>query len=208
MIGRASEVEGAHAGEGTGTEDPRAMAAGVERLLGDVKAMVSPVAWTRIEELVARLVALYGSALGRMLELVEEGRGLDEKLRAGVCGDELLSGLFAMHGLHPSPALERVQKAVASVRHRLGAGAGTVEITVDETQVAHLVLSGKWSQVTPRETVIASLREAVEAEAPDLAGVEIGGVDWSPAPKAGLVQLDLARSHARTEETGTGEPGR
>ena len=182
------------------TDDPRRHAARIERLLADVRAMVGPVAWPRIEELVARLVAMYGAALGRLLVLVGEGGGLDERLRARVTGDELVSGLLALHGIHPMPALERVRGAAERVRRALGAGAGAIDCEVDAHDVARLRLHGRWRCAVTRAMVDEALRGAVEEAAPDVAAVEISGVDWTApepaAPGPGLVQIDLGRSRA------------
>jgi Arc/MetJ family transcription regulator len=181
-------------------DDPREHAARVERLLADVRAMVSPVAWPRIEELVARLVALYGAALGRVLVLVAESGGIDAQLRARLCGDELVAGLLALHGIHPTPTAERVRQAATRVRERIGAGAGEIDSELDERGVARLHLTGDWHGPISRATVDEALRRAVEDAAPELSGVEIDGIDWTPPAAQVLVQLDLGRSRARPAE--------
>jgi len=176
-------------------EDPRAHAARIERLVGDVRASVGPVAWQRVEELLSRLVALYGSALGRTLRLVEEAGALDATLRERLCGDELVSSLLALHGMHPDPPLVRASAAVDRVRAQLGAGAGAIDLRLDDAGVLGVTLAGEWRCAVTRAAVDEALARALEEAVPELARVEIGGVDWSGATPS-LVQLDLSRSHA------------
>ncbi len=45
----------------------------VERLLGELQAMVSPLAWQRVQQLVQTLVDLYGAGLSRMLAHATDG---------------------------------------------------------------------------------------------------------------------------------------
>jgi len=175
--------------------DPREHAARIERLLGDIKASVGPVAWQRVEELVARLVALYGATLGRTLVLVEEAGKLDPPLRGRLCADDLVSAMMALHGMHPEPPLVRARAAVERVRSVLGEGAGTVDLAVDGRDVLVVTLGGQWRCAAPRGVVDDALRRAIEEAAPDVAGIEIGGVDWSHAAPE-LVQVDLSRSRA------------
>jgi hypothetical protein len=176
-------------------EDPRAHAARIERLIGDVRASVGPVAWQRVEELLSRLVALYGSALGRTLKLVEESGALDEPLRARLCADELVSSLMALHGMHPVPPLVRAGAAVARVRAQLGATDGAIELALDERGVLAVTLAGEWRCAVPRAAVDDALERALQEAVPELAAIEIGGVNWGGAA-APLVQLDVARTRA------------
>jgi hypothetical protein len=176
-------------------EGPREHAARIERLLGDVRASVGPVAWQRVEELVSRLVALYGAALGRALFLVEEAGALDAGLRARLVGDELVGAMMALHGMHPDPPVERARAAVERVRALFGDAAGAVEVALDGRDVLVITLGGGWERcAVPRAGVDEALRRAIEEAAPDVAAVEIGGADWSAAPP--LVQLDVTRSRA------------
>ena len=186
---------------GEAREDPREHAARIERLLGDVRASVGPVAWQRVEELVSRLVALYGAALGRTLRLVEEAGRLDEGLRARLCEDELVSALMALHGMHPEPPLVRARAAVERVRAHLEGTAGTIELGLDERGTLAVTLAGDWRCAMPRAAVDEALRRALEEAAPDVAGIEIAGVEFgASAPPPPLVQLDLSRSRARSGE--------
>ncbi|HXU73542.1 MAG TPA: NifU family protein [Polyangia bacterium] len=179
-------------------EDPRAHAARIEQLLGDVRASLGPVQWQRVDELVSRLTALYGAAIGRTLYHVEEAGKLDEGLRARLCDDELVGALLALHGMHPDPPLARARAAAARVRVLLGEGAGSIDLALDDEGVLAVTLGGSWRTAMPRAAVDEALRRAIEEAAPELAAIEIGGVEFggSSAEPAPLVQLDVARSRA------------
>ncbi|HEY2746611.1 MAG TPA: NifU family protein [Polyangia bacterium] len=197
---------------GPETEDPRQHAARIEELLGETRASMGPVAWRRVDELVSRLTALYGAALGRTLALVEEAGALDGTLRARLCGDDLVGALLALHGMHPDPPLERARAGVDRVLAVIGEGAGTVELVLDGGHgILAVTLAGSWRCAMPRAAVDAALTRAIEEAAPELTASEIGGVEFggaaassaaasvsSSSPAASnLVQLDVTRSRAR-----------
>jgi hypothetical protein len=196
MSARAATTTGSEPGD-----DSRAHAARIERLLGDIKASVGPAAWQRVEELVSRLVALYGAALGRTLFLVEEKGALDDELRRRLCADELVSAMMALHGMHPDPPLVRAEAAVARVRTLLGDAAGTVALRLDEGGTLAITLGGEWRCAMPRAAVDEALRRAVEEAAPELLRIDLAGVDWGEAATPPLVQLDLSRSRAGADPT-------
>jgi hypothetical protein len=175
-------------------DDPSAHAARIERLLGDLRASVGPVSWQRVEELVARMLALHGATLGRTLVLVEQAGALDAELRARLVADELVGPMMALHGIHPDPPLERARAAVDRVRAHLGDAAGTIALRLDERGVLRATLEGAWRLTVPRASIDEALKRAIEEAAPELAAVEVVGVDWSVGAAAPLVQLDVARS--------------
>jgi hypothetical protein len=180
-------------------DDPRQHAARIEELLTEVRASMGPIAWARVDELVSRLTALYGAALGRTLVHVEETGALGPNLRARLCGDELVGALLALHGLHPDPPLARAEAAVERVRALIGEGAGSVALALGDDGVLTVTLGGTWRTAMARAAVDLALRRAIEEAAPELAGVQIGGVDFAgvpSAPASSLVQLDVVRSRA------------
>jgi hypothetical protein len=66
--------------------------------LGDIGG--APVR-QRLEELVQRLVHLYGAGLGRLLHILG-GDQLDPQVRARLQADPLVSSLLVLHGIHPA----------------------------------------------------------------------------------------------------------
>jgi hypothetical protein len=67
--------------------------------LGDIGG--APVR-QRLEELVQRLIHLYGAALGRLLHILGGDRP-DPEVRARLQADPLVSSLLVLHGIHPVP---------------------------------------------------------------------------------------------------------
>jgi hypothetical protein len=84
------------------------------------------------------------------------------------------------------------------VRALLGEGAGSIDLALDDEGVLAVTLGGSWRTAMPRASVDEALRRAIEEAAPELAAIEIGGVEFggSGAEPAPLVQLDVARSRA------------
>ena len=82
----------------------------------------------RAEELVRLVVDLYGAGLERLLEIVHEAGGLDDELLDALAGDELVSSLLLVHGLHPYGVEDGCERALESVRPYLGSHGGDVEL--------------------------------------------------------------------------------
>jgi Fe-S cluster biogenesis protein NfuA/nitrite reductase/ring-hydroxylating ferredoxin subunit len=193
-VGRGGELR--RAAHGDPGRDAREQAERIAALLDDVHAMAGQPTWQRVEELVQRLVALYGAGLERLLDLVAEGGAFDDALEARLAKDELISSLLVLHGLHPIPTIERVERALAEVRPYLGSHSGDVALLdLDDAGVAHLELLGSCHGCpSSRATLEQTIRAAIEAAAPEVTEIEVRGVTNEPAESAQLVQIDLRRS--------------
>lgn len=168
----------------------------IELLLDEVRASAGRPTWQRVEELVQRLVGLYGAGLDHLLGIVAGAGALDPRLQAALCDDELVSSLLVLHGLHPVSTAERVRHALERVRPLLGSHAGDVELLgVDDEGVVRLRLLGSCCGCpSSRATLEHTIEAAIEAAAPEIARVE---VDASPVDhEPDLVQIDLQRSRA------------
>jgi hypothetical protein len=78
----------------------------IAQLIDDVGAIAGAPVRQRVEELVRRLMHLYGTGLGSLLRIVVlagDGQRLDDATRARLHADPLLSSLLVLHGLHPDP---------------------------------------------------------------------------------------------------------
>jgi hypothetical protein len=169
----------------------RAESQQIERVLEELRELVVPAAWQRIEQVMRITVALYGAGLAHALELARQtgaGRAFDQ----GIIEDELLASLLVLHGLHPLTIEERVQRTLAAVRSELGIpddqltiaslGGGTLELASTAS------LGGSIS-ARVAEGVI---RHALEAAAPELAAIQITGIA-QPVQEPKLVQLRVRR---------------
>lgn len=127
-------------------------------------------------ELVQALLEVHGEGFKRIFAAA----GSPPALVAACQQDELLASLLMLHGLHPEPLEERVERALAKVRPVLERHSGDVELVSLEGDVAHLRLLGACQGCpSSTETLRRHVEEALYEEAPDLAGYE---VEMPPAP--------------------------
>ena len=161
---------------------------GAEELVGRVQELQealdqapdSPVR-ELAEELVASIVQMYGGGLERIMDgLMESGQAGQQAART-LSEDELVSTLLLIHDLHPVPLAERVQAALDSVRPYMESHGGNVELLGLEHGVARIHLRGSCSDCSASSvTLELAIKQALEAHAPDLEGLEVEGV----APQA------------------------
>jgi hypothetical protein len=107
----------------------RECVARIEALLEEVEGLPAAV------ELVQGLLDLYGEGLGRIV-------ASDPTLVARLDGDEVVTHLLLLHGLHPVPLEERVVGALDEVRPYLASHGGGVELLGVEEGVVRLRLQG------------------------------------------------------------------
>jgi Fe-S cluster biogenesis protein NfuA len=150
----------------------------IEALLEEVEALPDAAARETALELVQRLLDLYGEGLGRIVERVDV---------TPLAGDELVSHLLLLHGLHPVPLEERVRAALDDVRPFLGTHGGDVELAGVEDDVVRLRLQGSCSGC-PSSTVTLSnaIETAIRKAAPD-----VGEIVAEDAPQPALIQLEV-----------------
>jgi Fe-S cluster biogenesis protein NfuA len=164
----------------------------IARLLEEIQATAGPGTWQKVEELVRRLVALYGDVLARVLTLSREARSLDP---ARLCEDELVSSLLLLHGLHPLPPAERVARAVAALRDRLAPDGALELVGLGDDGVVRLRLSGGVACGVAASAVTRGIEHAVLEAAPEVARVEIEGAA-EPPPSRGERLVTLGRPRA------------
>jgi hypothetical protein len=170
------------------TEDDRlrSEADDIAVLLDELRLMVPPPAWSRIEDIVQRVVSLYSRGLGRVLDHARAagaGANLDDRVSA----DDLLASLLVLHGLHPLDAEERIRRALLVVQARLGADAPSLElVTLDAHGGAHVRATGTIGGGSMSARVAEGvIRRAIEDAAPEVLRIEIAGL----APAASTPEL-------------------
>src|SRR5918994_2810983 len=94
----------------------------IETLLEEIESFEDPAARATTAEMVQTLLELYGEGLGRIVESV--GRLGDEDLKDELLGDELITHLLLLHGLHPVDVETRVLGALDEVRPYLESHGG------------------------------------------------------------------------------------
>jgi len=148
----------------------------IEQLLADVRSMISPPAWERVDELMRRVVDLYGTALGRMVALLGENGSPD--VRARLLQDDLLASLLLLHGLHPEDFAARVQRALARVRPYLGSHGGGIELVEADapTGVVCLRMEGSCDGCpSSAMTIKLAVESAIHELAPEVTRIDVRG---------------------------------
>jgi fermentation-respiration switch protein FrsA (DUF1100 family) len=155
-------------------QDVDAAVARIEELVARLGEADPSLARTS-EDLIRELMALYGAAFARILEV------LGPDATAGLAEDKLVASLLLLHGLHPVPAETRVAEALGRVERRLdGARLSIAEISDGRLRVRVECPGGA---LPPSASMI---ERAVTAAAPEIAAVEIEGL---PQPSVPLVQI-------------------
>jgi hypothetical protein len=75
----------------------------IAQLIDDLGALGGAPIRQRVEELVRRLVHLYGTGLGRLMQILGGDGRIDDDARARLRDDPLVASLLLLHGLHPDP---------------------------------------------------------------------------------------------------------
>ena len=147
------------------------------------------VARERAEELVRLVADLYGAGLERVLTILHEGGHLGDDMLAALAADELVSSLLLVHDLHPYDVHTRVEQALEGVRPYLGSHGGDVELLeVTENDVVRLRLLGSCDGCASSSvTLKLAVEGAIEAAAPEVAGIEVETPAESTAVTAGPV---------------------
>jgi Fe-S cluster biogenesis protein NfuA/nitrite reductase/ring-hydroxylating ferredoxin subunit len=151
----------------------------IETLLEEIESFEDPEARAKTAELVQTLLELYGEGLGRIVESV--GRLGSDDLKDELLGDELITHLLLLHGLHPVDLETRVLGALDEVRPYLESHGGNVQFLGIGDGVARVRLEGSCDGCpSSTMTLKLAIEEAVQKAAPELEGVEAEGVAAPP----------------------------
>jgi Fe-S cluster biogenesis protein NfuA/nitrite reductase/ring-hydroxylating ferredoxin subunit len=157
---------------------PEALLARVQELQSAVESAGESPPPELLEALLSSVVQMYGAGLERILAALaadgEDGR----RIAAGLTEDPLVATLLLVHDLHPVPLADRVQAALDSVRPYMESHGGNVELLSLEHGVARIHLRGSCSSCSASSvTLELAIKQALEEAAPDLAGLEVEGME-------------------------------
>jgi len=160
----------------TEAQAPEELVERVQDLLGSLDDIADPFAQQRVQELIGAVLELYGAGLDRILGVVSDAGEAGLPIRDALLEDGIVASLLLIHGLFPVPLQERVIEALDSVRPFLASHGGNVELISVEDGVARLQLQGSCNGCpSSAATLEHALREAIDAAAPDLLGLEVEG---------------------------------
>jgi Fe-S cluster biogenesis protein NfuA len=159
----------------------RAQMERLDALLQEVDHLADPQARDDVRELVRAVLDLHGAGLARVLDHLGDAGAAGDAIRDDLARDEVVGGLFLLHGLHPLDFEARVLGALEQVRPRLRAHGGGVELLGAVDGVVRLRLTGNChgcpsSAATMRQTV----EEAILGQAPDAVAIEVEGESVRP----------------------------
>jgi Fe-S cluster biogenesis protein NfuA/nitrite reductase/ring-hydroxylating ferredoxin subunit len=183
-------------------------AARIETLIQEVAAFPDPHARATAEELVQSILDMYGEGLARLLELTADTDAAGLPLIDTFAGDDLLSSLFLLHGLHPLDIDTRITQALDEVRPYLKSHGGNVEFVKVEDGIAHLRLQGSCHGCPGSTTTLKlAIEEAINKAAPDLHGLQVEGVTDPPARPGIPVTFVPPRRHKESRRPSQQEGG-
>jgi Fe-S cluster biogenesis protein NfuA len=160
----------------TEAQAPEELVERVQDLLGSLDDIADPFAQQRVSELIGAVLELYGAGLDRILGVGADAGEAGLPIRDALLDDGIVASLLLIHGLFPVPLEERVIEALDSVRPFLASHGGNVELISVEDGVARLQLQGSCNGCpSSAATLEHALREAIDAAAPDLLGLEVEG---------------------------------
>jgi Fe-S cluster biogenesis protein NfuA/nitrite reductase/ring-hydroxylating ferredoxin subunit len=175
----------------------------MEALLEEVEGLADPAARDTALELVQGLLDLYGEGLARVVGHVA-ARDEDGALAEAFAGDELVSHLLLLHGLHPVPLEARVRGALDEVRPYLESHGGDVELLGIEEGVVRLAMRGSCDGcASSAATLKLAIEDAIQRSAPDVDAVVADGAAPEPAPA--LLQLEVSDALRPSAWTEVGE---
>jgi Fe-S cluster biogenesis protein NfuA len=167
----------------------------IETLVDELGALADPRARQAGNELVQALMELYGAGLARVLEIVdEEPADAARRMFARFADDPLVASLLVLHDLHPDDVETRVGRAIERVRPELDVNGAELTLVEVRDGVARLRLEGNGNgngHGSSAKTTRRSLERAIGAAAPEIARVEVEGLEEDPP-----VLVQLTRVHA------------
>lgn len=162
----------------------------MEELITRIESSGDPAMRAVASELLQAVVELHGVALERILETMVELPGGQEAVDA-LGADEIVSGVFSLHGIHPEPVEARVATALETARPLLQAHGGDVELTEIDGGTVRLRLRGACGHCSgSASTMKSTVEEAIYRFAPEVVTVIIEE-PAATAEQNGLVTLQL-----------------
>ena len=161
----------------------------IEELIRTIEGLPDPTARTSALGLVQALMDFHGEALDRLMEIVasqgEPGYSIFDRFS----GDELVSNLLLLYGLHPMALETRVLQALEKVKPHLDSHGGSVELLEINEGVVRLRLQGSCKSCpSSADTLKLAIETAILEAAPDVVSVEAEGALANHSP-ADFVQI-------------------
>ncbi len=162
----------------------------LEGLLHDLENAGDPVVREKALEAVQTLMEFHGAGIARIVELIAKTGTAGEQLLTDLAGDELVSSLLLLYGLHPSDFDSRVRQAIDKARPAIRQHGGTLELIsiTDGAVKVQVERSGHGCGSTAGK-MKAAIEEAIFNLAPEVTAIEIEGLT-PPSASNGFVPVE------------------
>jgi Fe-S cluster biogenesis protein NfuA len=162
----------------------------IGEIVEQLEATADPNARAMATELLECLMALHGAALEQILTITSQAGETGESLIRKFGGDQLISSLLLLYGLHPCDIQTRVIAALEKSRGFLDSHSAKAELISigDEGAVTlrlHLKPGGCGSTAA---TVKSTLEAAIQDAAPDATSILVQEAD-NGAPRSGFISI-------------------
>jgi Fe-S cluster biogenesis protein NfuA len=148
----------------------------LEGLLREVERYADPAAQAHTRGIVQALLDLHGYALERLLGHVQTGDGQGQETLEACLGDDAVSGLLLLHGLHPHDYATRVREALRQISSRLESHGGRAELLDAREGVVRLRIEQNGHACPSSSAALKqAIEEAIFARAPETTCIEVEG---------------------------------
>lgn len=152
----------------------------LEALVQQAERLPDPAARAHARELVQALLDLHAAGLERLLGHVAAAGEAGDAILGACAADDEVGGLLLLHGLHPVSEEDRVRRGLEQVRPFIRSHGGTVELLGLEDGIVRLRFDGGCGCGSSSAAVRKAIEDAVYGRAPDVAAVEIEGLEEVP----------------------------
>jgi Fe-S cluster biogenesis protein NfuA len=162
----------------------------IGEIVEQLEATADPSARAMAKELLESLMALHGAALEQILTITSQTSETGESLIRKFGGDQLISSLLLLYGLHPSDMRTRVTAALEKSHGFLdshSAKAELISISDDGAVTLRLQLKPGGCGSTA-VTVKSTLEAAIQDAAPDASSIQVQEAD-NGASRSGFVSV-------------------
>lgn len=167
----------------------------IEELIRKIERLPDPEARANAIALVQALMEFHSAGLERFMEIVADAGDPGYRIFDSFAGDDVVSSLLLLYGLHPLPLETRVTQALDKVRPYLDSHGGNVELLGITDGIVRLRMQGSCKSCPSSSmTLKLAIEEAIYAAAPDVTSIEAEGVTEQPQ-RTGFVQLGSSRSN-------------
>jgi len=165
----------------------------VEVLLAELARAPDPGIERAAREIVATVLELHRRGLERLLDVM----GSAQVRQSSLLAEPRVSAMLLLHGLHPSPLIDRVSRTLNQLTQRYSSKVTRIESDVTEAgEVLVRVLPEASACQSTRAAIQKDIEESLLSAAPDVAALLVEFISPPPA----LIPLRIRSSAERARE--------